>query len=237
MKFNISNYILIFEKKGEIEDKKYDQYFHFQRYISYWLSIPIYHSPLRPNQITFLSNFFQLIGVSLIAFLTDYERIYGVLFYFLGSIFDFIDGNIARAKNLQSNKGIYFDQIGHVILGPLFFVAIAFSAYFDSNNIIYLYISTFTGIFVVLVSFMIQKRNSLLINYKRQITDQYEKNEKDRLKKSIKFIYSRFYHYKIEILILFILIDKVNYLAVISLFYFFSRFFIHLYLDQKIIND
>ena len=120
MKSKISKYILIFEKKGEASDKKYNQYFHFQRYISYWLSIPIYHSSLKPNQITFFSNFLQLLGVILIAFLPGYERIYGVLFYFLGGIFDFIDGNIARAKNLTSKKGIYFDQVGHVFLAPLF---------------------------------------------------------------------------------------------------------------------
>ena len=50
-------------------------------------------------------------------------------------------------------------------------------------------------------------------------------------------VVASFYHYKMELLAVFILLDQLPALAVISGIYFFVRFFIQLYLDQRAITS
>ena len=91
--------------------------------------------PFTPNQYTLLSVFF---GLGTFFSLTRKNLILALFFFLFASFLDFVDGAVARYKNLVSKKGAYLDTIcdryieGLLLLGILFFPLpkILFPAYF-----------------------------------------------------------------------------------------------------------
>lgn len=220
-----------FRKPGELEDKNYNWFFHAQRYLSFWISLPFIYLPFSPNLITLLTNLIQITGLTVVVIYDGNDKLYGLLIYFIGGIFDFIDGNIARYKGLESLKGIFYDQIGHVFVGPIFFVSAALSAYFETRDVLFLYASTFLAMFVPLMSYQIAN----IRNYIDSATSSNSSvptsgfNAKFLMKRMI----ALFYHYKIELFAISIFLNIIPIFVYISCLYFFFRFFIQLYLDQK----
>ncbi|KPJ57539.1 hypothetical protein AMJ49_00215 [Parcubacteria bacterium DG_74_2] len=78
---------------------------------------------LTPNQLTLISVLFAFISVY---FLIKIELISALIFYFVAAILDFIDGAVARFKNLATKRGAFLDTIcdryveGVILLGFLF---------------------------------------------------------------------------------------------------------------------
>lgn len=79
--------------------------------------------PITPNQWTLLSIVFALIGLY---FTINFNFLLALISFFISGILDFIDGSVARAKNMSSNTGAYIDTIvdryieGIMFLGLLF---------------------------------------------------------------------------------------------------------------------
>lgn len=79
--------------------------------------------PVTPNQWTLLSVVFALIGLH---FTINFNFLLALISFFISGILDFIDGSVARAKNMSSNTGAYIDTIvdryieGIMFLGLLF---------------------------------------------------------------------------------------------------------------------
>lgn len=79
--------------------------------------------PVTPNQWTLLSVVFALIGLH---FTINFNFLLALISFFVSGILDFIDGSVARAKNMSSNTGAYIDTIvdryieGIMFLGLLF---------------------------------------------------------------------------------------------------------------------
>ena len=227
-----------FKKPGEKENKNYGPIFHLLRYLSYWMSIPFVYLPFTANQITLIANLVQASSILVIINADGYDKLYGVLLYFVGDMLDFVDGNIARYRNQTSKKGVFYDQIGHVVLGPLFFLAVTLSAYNNTNEIIYMYMSITVAMFVPLMSYQI----SVSPKYFTTVTEKSSADELIEGSKINKLLFfakktiAYFYHFKMEILILAILFNQIELLAYISTIYFIVRFFIQLYLDQRMIK-
>ncbi|MGB9598743.1 MAG: CDP-alcohol phosphatidyltransferase family protein [Minisyncoccales bacterium] len=78
---------------------------------------------LQPNDYTLLSLFFAFFSFY---FLTKRNLFLSLFFFLFASFLDFIDGAVARNKNLTTKKGAYLDTIcdryveGFLILGILF---------------------------------------------------------------------------------------------------------------------
>jgi archaetidylinositol phosphate synthase len=64
--------------------------------------------PLKPNQYTLLSIFFSFF---VLYFLVKQNLIFSALFFLIASFLDFVDGAIARYKNLSTKLGAYLDTI------------------------------------------------------------------------------------------------------------------------------
>lgn len=224
-----------FAKPNEKENKNYGFVFHSLRYFSFWLSIPFVFLPFSPNQITLLTNILQVISVFVVAYADGYHKLYGVLIYFIGGIFDFVDGNIARYKSKISKKGKFYDQIGHVFVGPLFYVGIGLAAYNNTLNVNFLYMTILIAMFVPLMSYQISVSSQYYKsnNKKTAVDDIIDKSNNHQLLFIFKKIISGFYHFKIEILVLAILLNLIEVLAILSTIYFISRFFLQLFIDQK----
>ena len=54
-----------------------------------------------------------------------YIKLFALFFFYLHLILDRVDGEIARYKKIFSLKGIYLDELNHLIVPPLFFMALA----------------------------------------------------------------------------------------------------------------
>lgn len=79
--------------------------------------------PLSPNQYTLISLIFAF---GTFYFLMKQNLIWAILFFLIAGFLDFVDGAVARYKNLVSEVGAYFDTIvdryveGILLLGMLF---------------------------------------------------------------------------------------------------------------------
>jgi len=81
--------------------------------------------------ITFLGFIINIIAAY---FILTNKLIVGGILVWLGLIFDFVDGEIARLKNLQSNFGEWFDGVLDRV-GDIFIMgAIAINVFFHNQN-------------------------------------------------------------------------------------------------------
>ena len=170
----------------------------------------------------------------MVAFSQGYFQVYGLLLYYFGDIFDYVDGNLARYKNLSSNLGVYYDQIGHVITGPLLFLSACISSFITLDNYLYLYLGYINIIFHMIMSY----QKTTIIHYlKNSFIPAEDRRFAPNLKYFIKKSVSYFYHFKFYFLTFSVLINYLHIFAIFSGIYFVVRFVVQLSLDKnKIIN-
>jgi phosphatidylglycerophosphate synthase len=81
--------------------------------------------PLTPNQYTYLSGIFALIGLW---FMMGGDLVWATILFLIAAGLDFVDGAVARKKNMSSKVGAYLDTIfdryveGIIFLGMFFLV-------------------------------------------------------------------------------------------------------------------
>ncbi|MDD3170386.1 MAG: CDP-alcohol phosphatidyltransferase family protein [Candidatus Pacebacteria bacterium] len=79
--------------------------------------------PITPNGYTYLSGVFALIGMY---YMIMQELALSVVFFFIGAFLDFVDGAVARNRNIPTKVGAYLDTIfdryveGMIFFGMLF---------------------------------------------------------------------------------------------------------------------
>ncbi|MDD5696598.1 MAG: CDP-alcohol phosphatidyltransferase family protein [Candidatus Pacebacteria bacterium] len=79
--------------------------------------------PITPNGYTYLSGVFALIGMY---YMIMQELALSIVFFFIGAFLDFVDGAVARNKNISTKVGAYLDTIfdryveGMIFFGMLF---------------------------------------------------------------------------------------------------------------------
>ena len=79
--------------------------------------------PLTPNQYTYLSGVFALIGLW---YMIQENLILAIVIFLIAGGLDFVDGAVARAKNMSSKVGAYLDTVfdryveGMIFFGMLF---------------------------------------------------------------------------------------------------------------------
>jgi phosphatidylglycerophosphate synthase len=79
--------------------------------------------PLTPNQYTYLSGIFALVGLW---YMVKENLIWAIVFFLIAAGLDFVDGAVARAKNMSSKVGAYLDTVfdryveGIIFFGMLF---------------------------------------------------------------------------------------------------------------------
>ncbi|MDD4073963.1 MAG: CDP-alcohol phosphatidyltransferase family protein [Candidatus Pacebacteria bacterium] len=80
--------------------------------------------PLTPNQYTYLSGLFALVGLW---FIINGSIVIAIILFLFAGFLDLVDGAVARAKGLSSKTGAYLDTIfdryveGIIFFGILFF--------------------------------------------------------------------------------------------------------------------
>ena len=95
------------------EDKNSYFGFYIGRPLSYILTIPFLYTNITPNTVTIISIAFVIAAYICFSVATTTNmRLLGLLFLFLWNMFDGVDGNIARYKNLRSASGDLLDTLG-----------------------------------------------------------------------------------------------------------------------------
>lgn len=102
----------------------------FIRPLAIYLTWVLVKLRLTANQATLLSIGFCLAGCILIAWPTiePFGRIVvlvGIACYVLGCMLDSSDGDLARYHRASSLRGVYLDNLGHILVLPLFELAVA----------------------------------------------------------------------------------------------------------------
>ena len=75
--------------------------------------------PLTPNQYTYLSGIFALVGLW---YMIQENLVWAIIFFLIAGGLDFVDGAVARAKNMSSKVGAYLDTVfDRYVEGIIFF--------------------------------------------------------------------------------------------------------------------
>jgi len=147
--------------------------------------------------------------------------------YFI-NILDKVDGELARLKKITSKRGIFLDGILTNICDIAIYVPLGFKEYL-TNNDIYVLIAGFTCV----ITLLLQRFNYLNRTDLLGATQNYEVNKlqvnSNRLKSLGKIIGLPNQHFP-EILVIFILLNKIS-----SLLYFMAIYNFVLFLSYSVI--
>jgi CDP-alcohol phosphatidyltransferase len=89
----------------------------FTRRISIYVTLLVSRTSVTPNQLTFSSIFIGLAAALLWTIGSHLCFIIGGILFQLMYLFDCVDGELARYKNMSSPKGAYVDFVGHYFTG------------------------------------------------------------------------------------------------------------------------
>ena len=118
----------------------------YYRPFSLRLSWIFYKTNITPNFVTILQIIIGLSACLLISlFPTQYVFIAGVIILHLAYLLDCCDGEIARAKKMDSLEGVFLDKFAHAITMPSIFMAV--SLYYSKFFVDYQF-------FILLISFL-----------------------------------------------------------------------------------
>ena len=208
-----------FEKPGESERGELGRLFHYKRRLSFYVSVPFISAPLSPNQITILSNLTQICGIVGIAFGTQPIRLAGLMLFYAGDLLDFVDGNIARFRNQTSVTGVQLDQLGHVIVAPLFFASLGIAAFHDTYELLYAYLIVILAAGPAVVSYQLVALQQFVPLNSRPIRVDAVKSSSP-LRHFIRKSISGLFHFKAEIVFGAILLDILPAVALLYAAYF-----------------
>lgn len=96
-----------------------------------WLFL---HTSITPNQVTLLSLLAGFSGCILLTF-PGYFPILGVILFQFWIIFDMVDGEIARYKNICSLTGAFFDRLNTAVVEACIFSFLSYSLYLTFGDI------------------------------------------------------------------------------------------------------
>lgn len=101
--------------------------------------------PLTPNQYTYLSGVFALIGLF---FMIQENIILAIISFLIAGGLDFVDGAVARAKNMSSKVGAYLDTVFDRYVEGIMFFGILFLPlpYFIIPGYAWVYLAIFGSI-------------------------------------------------------------------------------------------
>jgi len=105
------------------------------RDLSIYITWALLHTPITANQVTLLSIAVGLAGVALLALGSPLWGLAGCGLVWCYILLDKVDGEVARYRRSQSLRGILLDEIGHLLIKPLMFAALAAHVYFATGQV------------------------------------------------------------------------------------------------------
>ena len=154
------------------QENKYDIWVTYVlRPLSIWFTMPLLGRNVNPTTITKVSVLFCVMGFFVLSCSSSsYEIILGWTFFFLWSLLDCIDGNVARCNNACSKLGDLWDTTGgyaamvlvYFSAGIVAFKEVSQCHFFDSY--IYLILGSATSVFSIFPRLVMHKKKSSELN-------------------------------------------------------------------------
>ncbi len=125
------------EKREQCKDDLFS--FYIGRKITYWMTIPFLYTKLTPNHVTFISILMLVVGFVINCFAnTKGLMLLAWLFYFLWSLLDGVDGNMARYRRQFSKLGDIYDTMGGYAAYALIFLGMGIGAWLNPGPIAFI---------------------------------------------------------------------------------------------------
>jgi hypothetical protein len=106
------------------------------RDLSVYVTWALLHTSITANQVTLLSILFGLAGVALLALGSPLLGVLGCGLVWCYILLDKVDGEVARYRRAQSLRGILLDEVGHLMIKPLLFAALAVHVYLATGSVV-----------------------------------------------------------------------------------------------------
>ena len=116
------------EEKGSVERYNLFGYFVLRR-ISYYLAWLFIRLSISANKVTGISILIGCVGCILLAFGSYTSMIIGALILNIWALFEYVDGNVARATNSCSNYGALLDDLNCFFISAIFFISTGIGAF------------------------------------------------------------------------------------------------------------
>lgn len=135
-------------KKLEKQKRKKDWWHATPRFFSKYITWILVKTPITANAITIFGIIISLIGLLLIGFGNHFFIILGFVLLYIYYISDECDGEVARYKKATSLRGIYYDEISHLLFLSFFFVSLGFFIYRINGDLLYVFLGVFGSFFL-----------------------------------------------------------------------------------------
>lgn len=124
----------------------------------------VYNTPITPNHLTYISFFFGVTGGILYCFGEPFYFIIAGIFIQFSSIFDCVDGMLARSKDMCTRFGTYLDLFLDRITDLFFLSGIVIGYYNYSGNLKFF----ITGAFMVNLAFLEMALHYIIRDFKKR---------------------------------------------------------------------
>lgn len=94
-------------------------YHALQRGPSIYLTQALLTTRITPNMVTVFGLVIGVLGALLLTSLSGYFKLIGLFFVYQNILADKVDGELARARGTHSFKGVFLDELNHLIIPPL----------------------------------------------------------------------------------------------------------------------
>jgi len=175
--------------KLEKQKRKKDWWHAVPRFISIYITWILVKTTITANFVTIFGITIGLTGLYLIFLGNNFTIILGFILLYVYHVSDEIDGEIARYKKQTSVQGIYYDEIGHILIqGGLFFL-FGYNLYIITANNLYIILGFLSSFFLLCIRVVrkisivaISKSSVKKIINKEQIIPHKNDNKKGGLK-------------------------------------------------------
>jgi len=118
-------------------------------FISKYFTWVLVRTPITANFITIFGFLIGFIGLLLIGLGNNLFIFIGFIFLYVYYLTDEIDGEIARYKKQISLRGIYYDEVGHLIYLSCFFTSFGYNIYRRNSEFLYIILGFFASFFIL----------------------------------------------------------------------------------------
>ncbi|RPI18863.1 MAG: CDP-alcohol phosphatidyltransferase family protein [Ignavibacteriae bacterium] len=137
-----------FSYEKTLKTKPGESFLNFQSYLLVTagsITKALYYTPVTPHQVILFSLVLGIASSVLLIQNNIYLVILGAVFLFYKNVFDKVDGSLARAKNMTSRRGRFYDSISDFIVSLSLFIAIGFKLY-EKYNDWFVFVISFLGL-------------------------------------------------------------------------------------------
>lgn len=137
-----------------IKYKEGETFLNFQNFLlfsSKRITKFLYHTPVTPHKVILFSMIIGIVSSILIIQSNIIFVIAGAVILFYKNVLDKVDGSLARAKNMASRRGRFYDSISDFIVSFALFTAIGFKL-----NLVYHSVWVWVMVYIALITSMLQ---------------------------------------------------------------------------------